>query len=154
MVTFKPDERAADTEGPIETGLFLGVREEPALESTQLRWQVRLSPSDIIQVESSDTYLTNLGGALFVTTKALSAEAQPDEKSGPVGWIRWVGENGRRSFQIQLAISGTGFDRICHLAEKGRYPDAIITFKEDGPIEHGFSPDGNKRFGKTPAQWR
>jgi hypothetical protein len=34
MVTFQPDRREADPGGPIETALFLGVRHEPALEST------------------------------------------------------------------------------------------------------------------------
>ena len=146
MVTFKPDEREADTTGPIETGLFLGVREEPALESTQLRWQVRLHPSDIIQIEDSTTYFENLGGALFITTQEKPAETEPVETRGPVGWLKWIGDNGRRSFQIQLAISGVGFDRICRLAEKGQFPDAILTLKEDGPIEHGLSPDGNKKI--------
>ena len=146
MVTFKPDEREADTAGPIETGLFLGVREEPALESTQLRWQVRLHPSDIIQIEDSATYFENLGGALFITTKEKSAETDAVETRGPIGWLKWIGDNGRRSFQIQLAISGVGFDRICQLAEKGLFPDAILTFKEDGPIEHGLSPEGNKKI--------
>jgi hypothetical protein len=149
MVTFKPDEREADSGGLIETGLFLGVREEPALESTQLRWQVRLHPSDIVQIESSATYLENLGGALFLTTKEPSAETEPGESRGPVGWMKWMGDSGRRSFQIQLAISGVGFDRICHLAEKGQYPEAMLTFKEEGPIEHGLSPDGNKKIWKT-----
>lgn len=145
MVTFQPDERDADSGVAIETGLFLGVREEPALESTQLRWQVRLHPSDIFQVESSGTYLEELGGALFITTKEPLAEMQPGETRGPVGWMKWIGNNSRRSFQIQLAISAAGFDRVCRLAEKGQYPDAILTFKEDGPIEHGFSPEGNKK---------
>ena len=146
MVTFKPDERAPESEGSIETGLFLGVPEEPALESTQLRWQLRLHPADIVQIESSAIYLENLGGALFITIKEPPAETVPGETLGPVGWMKWMGENGRRSFQIQLAISGVGFDRICHLAEKGHYPDAVLTFKEDGPIEHGLSPDGNKKI--------
>jgi hypothetical protein len=149
MVTFQPDEREAETSGSIETALFLGVREEPSLESTQLRWQVRLHQRDIVQVESSATYLENLGGALFLTTKEPQPETPPGETRGPIGWMKWIGEHGRRSFQIQLAISGVGFDRICHLAEKGKYPDAILTFKDDGPIEHGFSPDGNKKIWKN-----
>ena len=148
MVSFKPDEREADAAGTIETGLFLGVREEPALESTQLRWQVRLHPRDIVQVESSATYLENLGGALFLTTRERPAETEPDETPRPVGWMKWMGENGRRSFQIQLAISGVGFDRVCHLAERGQYPEVMLTFKEDGPIEHGLSPEGNKKIWK------
>jgi hypothetical protein len=146
MVTFQPDERAADTDGRIETGLFLGVRDEPALESTQLRWQVRLHPGDIVEIEKGAIYLEDLGGALFLTTKEVLAESEPGEARGPIGWMKWIGEQGRRSFQIQLAISRVGFDRICQLAENGRYPDAILTFKEDGPVEHGLSPDGNKKI--------
>ena len=148
MVTFQPDRREAETRGAIETALFLGVREEPSLESTQLRWQVRLHPNDVIQVEGGATYLENLGGALFLTTKEPQPESLPGETRGPIGWMKWLGEHGRRSFQIQLAISGVGFDRICRLAEKERYPDAILTFKDEGPIEHGFSPDGNKKIWK------
>jgi hypothetical protein len=150
MVTFQPDGREPEKKGgSIETALLLGVREEPALESTQLRWQVRLHPSDIVQVESAGTYLENLGGALFLTTKEPQPEPPPGETRGPIGWMKWIGEHGRRSFQIQLAISRLGFDRICHLAESGSYPDAILTFKDDGPIEHGFSPDGNKKIWKN-----
>jgi hypothetical protein len=149
MVTFQPDGREAETSGSIDTALFLGVREEPSLESTQLRWPVRLHPSDIVQVESGATYLENLGGALFLTTKEPQPETQPGETRGPIGWMKWMGEHGRRSFQIQLAISGVGFDRICSLAEKGKYPDAILTFKDDGQIEHGLSPDGNKKIWKN-----
>jgi hypothetical protein len=146
MLTFQPDGREAEPGGSIETALFLGVRDEPALESTQLRWQVRLQAGDIVQVENGATYLENLGGALFITTKEPPPETPPDETRGPIGWMRWIGEHGRRSFQIQLAISGVGFDRVCHLAEKGKYPDAILTFKDDGQMEHGLSPDGNKKI--------
>lgn len=149
MVTFQPDEREAEPNGPIETALFLGVREEPSLESTQLRWQVRLHASDIVQVESGATYLENLGGALFLTTKEPQPETPPGETRGPIGWMKWMGEHGRRSFQIQLAISGAGFARVCNLAEKGKYPDAILTFKDDGRVEHGLSPDGNKKIWKN-----
>ena len=149
MVTFQPDGRAAEPDGSIETALFLGVRDEPSLESTQLRWQVRLHASDIVQVESGPTYLENLGGALFLTTKEPQPETLPGETRGPIGWMKWIGEHGRRSFQIQLAISGVGFDRVCNLSEKGKYPDAILTFKDDGPIEHGLSPDGNKKIWKN-----
>jgi hypothetical protein len=149
MVTFQPDGRAAEPDGSIETALFLGVRDEPSLESTQLRWQVRLHASDIVQVESGPTYLENLGGALFLTTKEPQPETLPGETRGPIGWMKWIGKHGRRSFQIQLAISGVGFDRVCNLAEKGKYPDAILTFKDDGPIEHGLSPDGNKKIWKN-----
>jgi hypothetical protein len=148
MVTFQPDERESDAGGLVETALFLGVREDPPLESTQLRWQVRVHPSDIVQMESSAAYLENLGGALFLTTKEPPPETQPGE-TRPLGWMKWIGEHGRRSFQIQLAISRVSFDRISHLAETGRYPDTILTFKEEGPIEHGLSPDGNKKIWKT-----
>jgi hypothetical protein len=148
MITFQPDRREGDTGVPIETGLFLGVREEPALESTQLRWQVRLHPSDIVQVESDSTYLEDLGGALFLTTREPPPESPPGETGSPLGWMKWMGKNGRRSFQIHLAISRVGFDRICHLAEKSQFPDVILTFREDGPIEHGLSPDGNKKIWK------
>jgi hypothetical protein len=60
--------------------------------------------------------------------------------------MRWIGDHGRRSFQVQLAISGVGFDRVCNLAAKGKYPDAILTFKDDGRIEHVQSPDGDKKI--------
>jgi hypothetical protein len=155
MVTFQPDRREADPGGHIETALFLGVRHEPSLESTQLRWQVRLHANDIVQLEGGATYLENLGGALFLTTKDPQAETPPGETSGPIGWMKWLGDYGRRSFQIQLAISRVGFDRVCNLAEKGKHPDVILTFDDDGPIEHGLSPDGNKKIwnnvGSTPA---
>ncbi len=146
MVTFQPDRRESEPGGPIETALFLGVRHDPSLESTQLRWQVRLHANDIVQLESNATYLENLGGALFLTTKEPQAEMPPSETPAPIGWMKWIGEQGRRSFQIQLAISVVGFDRVCSLAEKGKYPDAILTFKDDGRIEHGLSPDGNKKI--------
>jgi hypothetical protein len=146
MVGFQPDARAAEPNGPIETALFLGVRDEPALESTQLRWQVRVHPSDVVQLENGTTYLENLGGALFLTTKGSQPETPSEETRGPIGWMEWIGDLGRRSFQIQLAISGVGFDRVCDLAAKGRYPEAILTFKDDGRIEHGLSPDGNKKI--------
>jgi hypothetical protein len=149
MVTFQPDGRKAEPGSSIETALFLGVRAEPSLEATQLRWQVRLHANDIVQLESGATYLENLGGSLFLTTKEPRAELLPDETPGPIGWIKWIGDHGRQSFQIQLAISGVGFDRVCNLAEKGEYPDAILTFKEDGPIEHGLSPNGNKKIWKN-----
>jgi len=146
MVTFQPDGREAEPGLFIETALFLGVRDQPSLESTQLRWQVRLHADDIIQLESGATYLENLGGALFLTTKEPRTDTPPGETPGPIGWMKWMGDLGRRSFQIQLAISGVGFDRVCNLAEKRRYPDAILTFQDDGPIEHGLSPDGNKKI--------
>lgn len=146
MITFQRDGREAEPDAFIETALFLGVRDEPSLESTQLRWQVRQHASDIVQLESGGTYLENLGGALFLTTKEPPPETPPGETRGPIGWMKWIGEQGRRSFQIQLAISGVGFDRVCNLAEKGKYPDAILTFKDDGRIEHGLSPGGNKKI--------
>jgi hypothetical protein len=151
MVTFQPDRRDAEPGPSIEKALFLGVRAEPSLEATQLRWQVRLHPDDIVQLESGATYLENLGGSLFVTTKEPRAELQPNETADPIGWLKWIGDHGRHSFQIQLAISAVGFDRVCNLAEKGRYPDAILTFKEDGSIEHGLSPAGNKKIWKNGA---
>jgi hypothetical protein len=151
LLTFQPDPREAEPGGLIETALFLGVRHDPPLETTQLRWQVRLQSKDIVQLENSDTYLENLGGALFLTTKPPPVETPPSETSAPIGWMKWMGEQGRRSFQIQLAISVAGFDRVSHLAEKGRYPDAIITFKDDGPIEHGLSPEGNKKIWNNVA---
>jgi hypothetical protein len=146
MVTFQPDRGEAEPGGPIETALFLGVRGEPSLESTQLRWQVRLHVNDIVQLETGTTFLENLGGALFLTTKEPRAETAPGETPDPIGWMRWIGDHGRRSFQVQLAISGVGFDRVCNLAAKGKYPDAILTFKDDGRIEHVQSPDGNKKI--------
>jgi hypothetical protein len=155
IVTFQPDGRQAEPGPSIETALFLGVRGEPPLEATQLRWQVRLHANEIVQLESGATYLENLGGSLFLTTKEPRAELPADETPGPIGWMKWIGDHGRRSFQIQLAISGVGFDRVCNLAEKGKFPDAILTFKEDGAIEHGLSPEGNKKIwknaGSTPA---
>lgn len=147
MLTFQPDgRREAEPGGPLETALFLGVRGDPSLESTQLRWQVRLHANDIVQLESGATYLEKLGGALFLTTKEPAVETPPGETSAPIGWMKWMGELGRRSFQIQLAISGVGFDRVSKLAQKGKYPDAILTFNDDGRIEHGLSPDGNKKI--------
>jgi hypothetical protein len=151
MVTFQPDRRDAEPGPSIETALFLGVRAEPSLEATQLRWQVRLHADDIVQLESGPSYLENLGGSIFVTTKEPRAELQADETPGPIGWLKWIGDHGRHSFQIQLAISAMGFDRVCNLAERGKYPDAILTFKEDGSIEHGLSPDGNKKIWKNLA---
>jgi hypothetical protein len=150
MVTFQPEGRHAEPGPSIETALFIGVRGEPPLEATQLRWQVRLHANDIVQLESGGaTYLENLGGSLFLTTKKPQAELPPDETPHPIGWMKWLGDHGRQSFQIQLAISGVGFDRVCNLAEKGKFPDAILTFKEDGPIEHGLSPSGNKKIWKN-----
>jgi hypothetical protein len=150
MISFRPDpldpdsNGASDPGGPIETALFLGVRHEPSLESTQLRWQVRVGANHIVQLASGSTYLENLGGALFITTKEPPPDIAPDETPAPIGWLRWIGEEGRRSFQIQLAISRIGFDRLSHLAAKGHYPDAILTFKDDGRIERVPSPDDNK----------
>jgi hypothetical protein len=146
MLTFQPDGREAESGLSIETALFLGVRGEPSLEATQLRWQVRLHANDIVQLESGATHFENLGGSLFLTTKEPRAELPPGETPDPIGWIRWIGDQGRRSFQIQLAISAVGFDRVCNLAEKGKYPDAILTFKEDGPIQHGLSPNASKKI--------
>jgi hypothetical protein len=144
MISFQPDSVEADPGGPIETALFLGVRGEPPLESTQLRWQVRVGANDTVQLATSTTYLEKLGGALFLTTKEPRPENAPGEAPAPIGWMRWIAEDGRRSFQIQLAISRVGFDKVCHLAEKGIYPDTILTFNDDGRIEQGIGSDGKK----------
>jgi hypothetical protein len=133
MITFGPDMQDAASSEPIETALFLGVRRDPPLESTQLRWQVKTSALETVQLESGHV-LESLGGALFVTTKEPKLEVADGELPAPVGWIRWIGDSGRRSFQIQLAISRVGFDRLCDLAQRGRYPHAILTFAEDGSI--------------------
>jgi hypothetical protein len=144
MISFQPDHVKSDPSGPIETALFLGVRGEPSLESTQLRWQVRVGANHIVQLASGATYLEHLGGALFITTKEPPPDIAPDATPPPIGWMRWMGEDGRRSFQIQLAMSRVGFDRVCHRAERGHYPDAILTFKDDGRLERVPSPDNNK----------
>jgi hypothetical protein len=133
MITFEPDMQDAALSDPIETALFLGVRGDPPLESTQLRWQVKTSAQQTVQLESGHG-LESLGGALFVTTREPRIEIADGEIPPPLGWIRWIGDSGRRSFQIQLAISRIGFDRLCALAQEGRYPHAILTFAEDGSI--------------------
>jgi hypothetical protein len=145
MISFQPDLQCEPT-GSIETALFLGVRREPSLESTQLRWPVRLSTEYIVQLASSPTYLDKLGGALFITTREPPPEITQDETPDPIGWMKWLAEDGRRSFQIQLAISRVGFDRVCQRAEQGQYPDAILTFNDDGGIEAVPSPDNNKKL--------
>jgi hypothetical protein len=149
MITFQPDMVGPDLRSNVETALFLGVRSNPPLESTQLRWQVKVGPDDIVQLESGGTYLERLGGALFLTTKEPRPEVAPGETPQPVGWIKWIAEQGRRSFQVQLAISRIGFDRICELAEKGRYPNAILTFEEGSGIDYGLSPNGEKKIWKN-----
>jgi hypothetical protein len=147
MITFRPDPGVArDSTGRVETALFLGVRADPPLESTQLRWQVRVSPADSVQLQSGGTYLEGLGGALFVTSKEPLAEPGLSEVPAPIGWMKWIAEDGRRSYQIQLAISKAGFDRLCSLAEKGRFPDALLTFKDDGHIEDGLPADGGEKI--------
>jgi hypothetical protein len=138
MITFQPDMVEPALQSAIETALFLGVRGNPSLESTQLRWQVKVGPDDTVQLESGGTYLEQFGGALFLTTKEPRPEVVPGETPAPIGWIKWIAERGRRSFQIQLAISRIGFDRVCELAERGRYPDAILTFEEEGPMTRGL----------------
>jgi hypothetical protein len=143
MISFLPDPASSEARLAIETALFVGVRGEPSLEATQLRWQVKVGPNHIVELASGGTYLENLGGALFITTKEPMPEPVPDETPDPIGWMRWIGEDGRRSFQIQLAISKTGFDRVSRRAESGHYPDAILTFKED-TIERVPSPEDNK----------
>lgn len=149
MITFQPDMIGAELRTSIETALFLGVRGNPPLESTQLRWQVKVIPEDIVRLEPGGAYLDNFGGALFLTTKEPRPEVLPDETPPPAGWIKWIAEQGRRSFQIQLAISRTGFDRVCGLAEKGRFPRAILSFEEDGAITHEPNPDGEKKIWKN-----
>jgi hypothetical protein len=149
MITFQPDMIEPDLRSSIETALFLGVRAIPSLESTQLRWQVKVGPDDIVQLEPGGTYLESLGGALFLTTKEPRPEVSPDETPPPIGWIKWIAEQGRRSFQIQLAISRVGFDRVCGLAGKGRFPHAILTFEEDGPITYGLGLNGEKKIWKN-----
>jgi hypothetical protein len=147
MITFRPDQAIeAEPLGRIETALFVGVRAEPPLESTQLRWQVRVATSDMVQLQTGGTNLENLGGALFLTSKEPLLESASDDTPGPIGWMKWLAEDGRRSFQIQLAISRAGFDRVCQLAETGRYPDALLTFKDEGHIEEGMSPAGNEKI--------
>lgn len=146
MISFQPDHADSNASGSIETALFLGVRREPSLESTQLRWQVRVGENDIVQLASGATHLEKLGGALFITTKEPPPEIAADETPNPIGWMKWIAEDGRRSFQIQLAISKVGFDRVCRRAERGHYPDAILTFKDDGRIEAVPSPDNNKKL--------
>ena len=133
MITFEPDRQDAALSESIETALFLGVRRDPPLESTQLRWQVKTSAQETVQLESGHA-LESLGGALFVTTKEPKLEVADGEIPPPLGWIRWIGDDGRRSFQIQLAVSRVGFDRLCGLAQQGRYPHAILTFAKDGSI--------------------
>jgi hypothetical protein len=137
MITFQPDMVEPDLRSSIETALFLGVRGNPSLESTQLRWQVKVGPDDIVQLESGGTYLEHLGGALFLTTKAPRPEVSPGETPEPIGWIKWI------------AISRIGFDQVCEFAEKGRYPHAILTFEEDGRIDYGLSPNGEKKIWKN-----
>jgi len=149
MITFQPDMVEPELRSNVETALFLGVRGNPPLESTQLRWQVKVSADDIVQLESGGTYLEHLGGALFLTTKEPRPEIAPGETPQPIGWIKWIAEQGRRSFQVQLGISRIGFDRICALAEKGRYPHAILTFEEGGGIDYGHSPNGEKKIWKN-----
>src|ERR1700753_1331584 len=69
VATFQPDNRKADRAVIVETGLFMGVRDELELAATQLRWQVRLHPDHIVQVEGGNSYLETLGGSLFITSK-------------------------------------------------------------------------------------
>ena len=149
MITFKPDMLDPEPKSSIETALFLGVRANPPLESTQLRWQVKVGPDDIVQLESGGTHLEHLGGALFLTTKEPRPEVSPDETPAPIGWMKWLAEQGRRSFQIQLAISRIGFDRVCDLAAKGRFPHAILTFAADGGIDHVLALEGGNKIWKN-----
>jgi hypothetical protein len=149
MIAFQLDRMETELDGSIETALFMGVRGEPSLESTQLRWQVRASTNDIVELETGPTHLQRLGGALFLTTRQPRDETAPGETSKPFGWMRWIADDGRRSFQIQLAISAMGFNRVCDLAQKGRYPDAILTFQDQGPIDFRNSAEGDKKMWKN-----
>src|ERR1700730_8316373 len=144
MIAFEPDRLEAQRE-PNETALFVGVRGDPPLESTQLRWQVRASTNDVVELGTGPTYLQQLGGALFLTTREPRVQTAEGEIPPPIGWMRWIANNGHRSFHIQLAISAIGFDRVCHLAEKGKYPDAILTFQDDGPIDFLDRAKGDKK---------
>jgi hypothetical protein len=137
MMTFEPDLVEAELRSSIETALFLGVRGNPPLESTQLRWPVKVGPHESVLLQSG-AHLGQLGGALFLTTKEPRPEVAPGETPAPIGWMKWIAEQGRRSFQIQLAISRVGFDRVCGLAEQGRYPHAILTFEEEAGIDDGI----------------
>jgi len=148
-ITFQPDMVERDPRSAVETALSLGVRGNPSLESTQLRWQVRVGPDDRVQLESGGTSLEHFGGALFLTTKEPRPEVAPGETPPPIGWLKWIAEQGRRSFQIQLAISRIGFDQVCELAEKGRYPHAILTFEEGGGIDDGLGADGGRKIWKN-----
>jgi hypothetical protein len=144
MIAFEPDRLEAQRELN-ETALFVGVRGDPPLESTQLRWQVRASTNDVVELKMGPTYLQQLGGALFLTTREPRVQTAEGEIPPPIGWMRWIANNGHRSFHIQLAISAIGFDRVCHQAEKGKYPDAILTFQEDGPIDFLDRDKGHKK---------
>src|SRR5260370_36281939 len=85
MITFQPDMVEPDLRSNVETALFLGVRGNPPLESTQLRWQVKVGPDDIVQLESGGTSLEHLGGALFLTTKEPRPALAPGEPRQPMG---------------------------------------------------------------------
>lgn len=147
MITFRPDRGVeAAPPGRIETALFVGVRAEPPLESTQLRWQVRVGASDTVRLRTGGATLEKLGGALFLTSKEPPIQTALDDAPAPIGWMKWMAEDGRRSYQIQLAVSRVGFDRVCRLAEKGRYPDALLTFKDDGHIEEEMRPGGGEKI--------
>jgi hypothetical protein len=145
-ITFHPDPVVPDSSTRIETALVIGIRANPALESTQLRWQVKVGPDDLVELESGGLFLQHLGGALFLTTKEPPPDIDPEKTPEHVGWIKWLGELGRQSFQIQLAISRLAFDRISRLAEQGRYPNAMLAFNEEGPIERGVSPDRERKI--------
>ena len=151
MITFLPDMVGPGQRSSVETALYVGVRANPALESTQLRWQVKVSPHEIVRLESSGASLDQLGGAFFLTTKEPRAQDLLSETTQPIGWIKWIAEQGRRSFQIQLAISRIGFDQVCGLAEKGRYPHAMLSFAQDSGIDGGLSPDGEMKVWKNVA---
>jgi hypothetical protein len=141
LLTFRPDFVETPPVDRIETALFFGIRRNPPLESTQLRWQVRLSQGESLKLETGGA-LEHWGGALFLTTKEPPPEALSDTAPAAIGWMRWIASDGRRSFQIQLAISRVGFDRVYALAANGHYPDAILNFRGDDSVQEDAEVQG------------
>ena len=145
MLAFMPDRSESSSAIASDTALFVGVRGDPALESTQLRWQVRLSSSEFVRLEDGGS-LNEFGGALFITTKEPLPEPVPGASPEPIGWLKWIAAAGRRSFQIQLRISRTGFDRVCGMAENARYPAAMLTFADEGFVVAQDENDQSKKL--------
>ena len=148
MLSFTPDMPESTLGGSSDTALFLGVRGDPPLESTQIRWQVKLSVSESVRLEDGGA-LQEFSGALFITTKEPPPELALGASPDPIGWLRWIAAAGRRSFQIQLRISRTGFDRVCGLAESARYPAAILTFADEGYVIADDEIDQSKKLWKN-----